>query len=225
MGSFKSYDGFAGNPITCIVDGVRRIVIWAALAAGLELRGQTGGDPLAQVEALIGREEFTQAEAMLLTVDSKNMEARYRLGYVQFRQRKLAAAKESFLTVVGAAPPAYYSRYFLGRISLLEGKAADAVRWLEPVAASKEPVFDAEAQLSGAYAQMGQLPKAVGALQAAIARSPWDGGLYFRLGQLQQRMGLAGPAKESFATSNRLKSADRADVERLMAVSSALRMG
>ncbi|MFN0104051.1 MAG: tetratricopeptide repeat protein [Bryobacteraceae bacterium] len=204
--------------------------IATALFAGLwcQERGQLSEDPVAQAEILIGQEEFAKAEEALMAVRRQqpgNTEALYRLGYVQFRQRKLAAAKQSFSAVVAAAPPAYFSRYFLGRISLLEGNAAEAIRWLEPLASSKKPVFDAGVQLSGAYAQMGQLPKAASTLQAAIPLSPWDGALYFRLGQLQQRMGQAGMARESFAASNRLKSANREDVERLMEVSAALRKG
>jgi len=209
---------------------VRCIGIATALFVGIccQVRAQLPEDPVAQAEILIGQEQFAKAEQVLMTARRQqpdNMEALYRLGYVQFRQRKLAAAKQSFSAVIAAAPPAYFSRYFLGRISLLEENAAEAIRWLEPVAASKEAVFDAAVQLSGAYAQMGQLPKAASTLQAAIPRSPWDGALYFRLGQIQQRMGQAGMARESFAASNRLKSANRDDVERLMEVSAALRKG
>lgn len=201
-------------------------VILAMLCAGLW--AQKPEERFASAERLIEQEQFAAAETMLGALfqeQPKNVEYLYRLGYVQFRQRNLAAARQTFLRVVEAAPPALYSRYFLGRISLLENQAAEAVRWLEPVAAAPEPVFDALAQLSGAYVQVGQMSRALASLQAAVRQAPWDGALYFRLGQLQQRMGQKEAAQASFASSSRLKNANREDVEQLMAVGAALRKG
>jgi len=45
---------------------------------------------------------------------------RYQLGYVFFRERRLDLAEAEFKVVVNLAPPALYSRYYLGRIALLE---------------------------------------------------------------------------------------------------------
>ena len=103
---------FVVNPFKSIVVDVRRIGIVTALIVGLgcQVRGQVSENPLAQAEILIGQEEFAKAEQLLLTARREqpaNMEALYRLGYVQFRHRKLGEARQSFSAVVAAAPPAY----------------------------------------------------------------------------------------------------------------------
>ena len=103
--------------------------------------GTTSADLLRQAEERIQREQFSSAEALLeqtLRHEPGNVQALYRLGYVQYRQRKLSQARHSFAEVVKLAPPAYNSRYFLGRIALLENKHREAIEWFEPVVAGDE---------------------------------------------------------------------------------------
>lgn len=176
---------------------------------------------LQRAEARINAENFPAAEETLIqakSADPNNTEVLYRLGYVQFRQRKLEDARKHFTSVVRLAPPAYYSRYFLGRISLLDNKAADAIQWLEPILHDKQNVFDTPAQIASAYAAAGLKAKAVGALQMALASSPWDAALYYRLGRLYTELGRKELAADAFENSRRLRSASREDVETLMKV-------
>ncbi len=183
---------------------------------------------LQRAEQHIDKGQFALAEPLLqkaVSADPKDTQALYRLGYVQYRQRKLAAARQSFGEVVKLAPPALYSRYFLGRIALLENKPAEAVQWLEPVQASNQQIFDAAAQLAIAYSRVGSPQKAIAPLRAAIAETPWDGSLYYRLGQLYKDSGNAELAREAFESSSRLKNATREDVEVLMQVSKAISEG
>jgi tetratricopeptide (TPR) repeat protein len=186
------------------------------------------GDLLRQAEERIQKEQFPAAEPLLeqaLQTEPGNIEALYRLGYIQSRQRKITEAKRNFSQVVQAAPRAHYSRYFLGRIALLENKPAEAISWLEPVLQSGQPVFDAASQLAEAYATTGQLEKAIGALRTAATQAPWDGALYYRLGQLYSKTRQAELAKEALETSRRLKNADREDVETLMNAAQAITTG
>lgn len=177
---------------------------------------------LGQAEASIRSENFAAAEAVLKkaqALDANQTDVLYRLGYVQFRQRKLVLARKNFASVVRFAPPAYYSRYFLGRISLLENKPAEAVQWLEPILQDKQNVFDTPAQIASAYASAGMKSKAVEALNMAIASSPWDAALYYRLGRLYTELGRKELAADALENSKRLRSASREDVEALMQVS------
>src|SRR5262245_52251478 len=144
----------------------------------------TSADLLRQAEERIQKEQFSSAEALLeqtIRQEPGNVQALYRLGYVQYRQRKLSEARRSFAEVVKVAPPAYNSRYFLGRIALLESKHREAIKWLEPVVASKATVFDAASQLASAYAGAAQPRQALSYLQIAVAEAPWDSSLYYRL--------------------------------------------
>jgi tetratricopeptide (TPR) repeat protein len=149
----------------------------------------------------------------------------YRLGYVEYRQRKLAPARQHFAAVVKLAPPAHSSRYFLGRIALLENKPREAVGWLEPVVTAGDSTFDAASQLARALAAAGESAKAIAPLRMAIASAPWDGSLLYRLGQLYRQTGENELAKDAFATSARLKAVAREDVESLMRTSELLAAG
>lgn len=185
----------------------------------------TSADLLRQAEERIQKEEFPSAETLLeqaIRQEPGNVQVLYRLGYVQYRQRKLTQARRNFVEAVKVAPPAYNSRYFLGRIALLENKFPEAIEWLEPVVASKATMFDADSQLAKAYGGVAEQRKAVSTLQAAIAKAPWDGSLYYRLGRLHQQLGQEELAREAFDTSRRLTNASREDVETIMSVSQAI---
>jgi tetratricopeptide (TPR) repeat protein len=195
------------------------IVLLAAAANG------STEQRLQEAEVLIEKERFPEAEALLVKAAAEtpdNAQVLYRLGYARYRQRKLAAARQNFAAVVKLAPPALSSRYFLGRIALLENRHKEAIEWLAPVAESPEPVFDAASQLAKAYAATGQDEKAITALQAALSQAPWDDTLYYRIGQLRQKLGQRELAAEDFAASRRLKNLNREDVATLMQVSQAL---
>ncbi len=145
-------------------------LIWLGLVS-FALLAETAADLLRQAEEHIQKERFTTAEPILeqaVKLEPGNVTILYRLGYVQYRQRKLSQARRHFEVVVQKAPPAYHSRYFLGRIALLENKPDEAAGWLEPVAVSGQTVFDAHSQLASAYAGVGQTEKAIASLRAAI---------------------------------------------------------
>ncbi|MCC6540025.1 MAG: tetratricopeptide repeat protein, partial [Bryobacterales bacterium] len=173
-------------------------------------------------------EDFTAAANVLaqaLRQHPHSAEVLYRLGYVEFRQRKLIAARGRLLRVLQLAPPAHNARYFLGRIALLENKPREAAAWLEPVAAARASSFDAASQLALAYAASAQPRRAIAPLQQAIAETPWDGALYYRLGRLHQQLNEPELARQALQTSERLKSANREDVETLMETSRLLAEG
>ncbi len=201
----------------------------AALFATTPAGGQTGvAVLLQQAEPLIEREDFAGAEAILVRAiqrEPANAQALYRLGYVEFRQRKLAAARGRLGTLVKIAPPAHNSRYFLGRIALLENKPREAVTWLEPVVAARETAFDAASQLALAYAGANLPRLALAPLQLAIAEAPWDGALYYRLGRIHQQLGEPELARHALQASERLKKTSREDVETLMEASRLMAAG
>lgn len=183
---------------------------------------------LGQAEALLQKDRFAEATPLLqeaVKADPRNVEVLYRLGYVYFRQRRLTEARAQFGAVIDLAPPAYFSRYFLGRIALIENKPGEAVKWLEPIVNDRQQIFDSGAQLAAAYVGAGKPRHAIAPLKLSIGQMPWDSNLYYRLGRLHQQLGEAELAKEAFSTSSRLKSANREDVETLMSVSRALGEG
>jgi tetratricopeptide (TPR) repeat protein len=149
----------------------------------------------------------------------------YKKGIQLFQAHDLAAARPEFSRLLRSGPLAVKSKYYLGRIALLESKPAEAVQWLEPVAAADPAGLDAAAQLSRAYLETGQLGKAKDLTERAIHRTPWDGALHYRLGRIYQHMGDADGARKEFAESVRLKAADRESVELLLECSQHLANG
>jgi tetratricopeptide (TPR) repeat protein len=139
-----------------------------------------------------------------------------------FTKRDLAGARREFLRIVELAPPALHSRYYLGRIALLEAKPAEAVRWLEPAADAEPPVFDAASQLTKAYVQTGQLDKASASIERALRVTPWDGSLHYRLARIQQQLGQQDLASKEFAASVKYKAKDRVSVESLLECSNLI---
>src|SRR5690242_20305898 len=120
------------------------IGLLALMGSLLQAPESPATDLVRQAEEKIEAGNFVSAEVLLqqaLRQTPENTEALYRLGYVQYRRRRLALARSSFAAVVKLAPPAHDSRYFLGRISLLENKPKEAIQWLEPVVASGQTHF------------------------------------------------------------------------------------
>jgi len=192
------------------------------------LRGATVEDLLRQAEIKIQAEQFEAAEPLLLKalkLEPNHTSALYRLGYAHYRQRKLDPARQEFGSVVKLAPPAYYSRYFLGRIALLEDKPLKAITWLEPILEARQSVFDTAAQLSSAYSGSGKPQKAIQALGIALSEAPWDASLFYRLGRLYGLVGKKELAAEAMENNTRLRNASREDVEVLMRVAKLLGEG
>jgi tetratricopeptide (TPR) repeat protein len=204
------------------------VVAVLGFMAALQAQPTLSADLLQRAEEKIQAQQLDAAEALLqqaVRQSPANTDALYRLGYVQYRRRELTLARTSLTAVLKLAPPAYNSRYFLGRISLAENKPKEAIEWLEPVVASGQTSFDAASQLASAYAAAGQPHQAVPVLKTAISQTPWDGALYYRLGRLYKQTGEDELATDAFETSTRLKSATRQDVETLMRTSELVAAG
>ena len=146
----------------------------------------------------------------------------YKKALQLFQAHDLSAARPEFSRLLQSGPLAIKAKYYLGRIALLESKPAEAIQWLEPVAAADPAGLDAAAQLSKAYLDTGQLGKAKELTERAIGQAPWDGALHYRLGRIYQQMGDADSARKEFAESVHLKTADRESVQLLLECSQHL---
>jgi tetratricopeptide (TPR) repeat protein len=180
---------------------------------------QTSDELLARAQRLIQTDHLEEARALLADGrrrEPANVSVRYQLGYVLYRQRRLEAAKSEFEAVVKLAPPAPYSRYFLGRIALLENHPGQAAVWLDSPAHADPPVMDALTQLGKAYRDSGDFEKAAEIFQSLIRQAPWDGALHYQLARAYRQLGQTGLASDEFSIAERLKAADAADVQRLV---------
>jgi len=151
---------------------------WLALGCWA---AESAADLLRQAEAHLDKEQFAEAEAALrqaLKAEPANVQALYRLGYAGFRQRKLAEARADFTAVVKTAPPAYNSRYFLGRIAPASGQGRDEIDfWLGATrVALKRPIAslrDLERLLARSPAHLDALQLAT-ETYAGLSSSLWN---------------------------------------------------
>ena len=150
----------------------------------------------------------------------------YKRAVQLFQAHELSAARPEFSRLLQNGPFAVKSKYYLGRIALLESKPVEAIQWLESVVAAADSVgLDVAGQLSRAYLDTGQLGKAKELTERAIRQAPWDGALHYRLGRIYQLIGDADAARNEFAESVRLKTADRESVQLLLECSQHLANG
>jgi tetratricopeptide (TPR) repeat protein len=154
-----------------------------------------------------------------------NSEILYLRGYTLYRLRDLEQARAQLEEVVRLTPPAFRSRYFLGRVALAQGRPADAIVWLQPLGDLDPPIEDSLAQLGKAYLDTNQLSAALDATQKAIKQTPWSGALHYRLGRIYQQLGQPEPAQKEFKASLELKGADREAVEKLIQCSQDISTG
>ena len=159
------------------------------------------------------------------SVRAQTPEETYNRALQLFEAHDLSAARPEFLLLLQSGPLSIKAKYYLGRIALLESKPAEAIQWLEPVAAADPAGLDVAAQLSKAYLDSGQLGKAKHLTERAIGQAAWDGALHYRLGRIYQQMGDADGARKEFAESVRLKTADRESVQLLLECSQHLANG
>src|SRR5690349_2301147 len=110
MGCKTSVIRYIGRDAHCCSAGFMGALLYAQPSPTAKL--------LHEAEEHIQAERLDLAEGLLVEAVRQtpaNTDALYRLAYVQYRLRKLALARSNFAAVVRLAPPAYNSRYFLGR--------------------------------------------------------------------------------------------------------------
>jgi Flp pilus assembly protein TadD len=86
------------------------VAMLGLLGALLQAQPSRTADLLQQAEEKIKAEQLDLAEALLQQAVHQapaDTEALYRLGYVQYRRRKLTLARSTFAAVVKLAPPAH----------------------------------------------------------------------------------------------------------------------
>jgi len=198
--------------------------VWAQPAAESPARGEAR-ELLAKAKEQIEQEKYENARELLEEADRAapdQPEIRHNLGYTLFRLGRLEEAESHLKWVVHHAPPAHYSRYFLGRIAVQKDDPQAAIEWLEPAAASGEQIHDTQAQLGKAYLLAGRLEQARAALESALQQTPWDDSVHYLLGRAYQRLGLREQAEQEFRASQRLKKTDFQAVQRIREISQRL---
>jgi len=150
----------------------------------------------------LGKARAEYAKAAELAPDDPEVH----LSYIQF----LEGARDDGTALVAARRvaakfPAHAAlNVELGRILLRSGQAREAALCFEQALRADPKLAGAQAGLADSYAAMGELEKAVRAMQPALAGDA-DGSFHYRLGRWYQKLGKQREAAEAFAETARLK--------------------
>jgi tetratricopeptide (TPR) repeat protein len=178
-----------------------------------------------QVRLLIARNDFKKALELLnseKTNDKSHAQRLYLRGYVLFRLERIDDAKRELQAALKVDQQSLQPRYILGRIAESERRPIEAIHWLEPCAEARPPVEDSPARIGKLYWDTGQTDKARVATEKAVAASPWDGGLHYRLARIYQQSGEVELARREFGESMKANAVDTQSVTKLMDCSQAL---
>jgi predicted Zn-dependent protease len=96
----------------------------------------------------------------------------------------------------------------LGKLLLETGNAEDAIRHLQRALKADSNSAETRAQLASAYANSGDLGKAIKEMKQALPDDK-DGSFHYRLGRWYQKIGQSTEADVAFAMATKLKAARR----------------
>ncbi|HEX4773889.1 MAG TPA: tetratricopeptide repeat protein [Bryobacteraceae bacterium] len=174
---------------------------------------------LHQARLFIDQGDFEKALHALEAIKPESKpdpEILYLRGYVLYRLQRLPAAAQELKAALAIDPQHLRSKYILGRIAQSGNNPAEAIRWFEPCASATPPIEDAVQRLGKLYWDTGQFKPARAWTEKAIAATPWDGSLHYRLARIYQQSSEQKLAADEFALSVKAKSADAGAVQKLM---------
>jgi len=140
------------------------------------------------------------------------LRARFPLGVALFQMKQNADARREFEAVRRDAGDSPNVAYYLGRLDLLDGNYASAVRNLTK-AAAHPPFPDTAYYLGVACFKQDDLAGAEKWLQEAAHIDPRDALAAYQLGMVYRKMGRETEARQAFAQSAELRRRDTSESE------------
>lgn len=209
-----------------LMTGWQCLLVCALLSAtGRAAPAEDISNALRQARLFIDRGDFSKALDALSAGKPEakpDPEILYLRGYVLYRLKRLSAATRELKAALAVDPKNLRSQYILGRIAQSGNNPMEAIHWFEPCAAANPPIEDAPQRIGKLYWETGQFRQARIWTEKAIAATPWDGSLHYRLARIYQQSGEQELAAGEFAQSVKAKSADAAAVQQLMDCARAL---
>ena len=173
---------------------------------------------------LIQDGRFQEAESEFrgaLELNPSLTRARYQLAICLFALGSRDESEQEFVRVSREAPDNRGARYYLGRLRLLKGDHAGAVRFLAPIAADP-PIPDTRFYLGCALLSRGDADAAIKVLEAAVADSPRDYRIPYRLARAYSRIGRQADAAKEYDKAAMLRGAYNSAAEDSLQCTEAL---
>jgi len=192
---------------------------WLPLSAQDNARALLG-EGLAHLEHA-RYEPAVEALERAVQLEPSLMLAQYDLGVCYFAQGRFADAHSAFDKALLLNPRHRFTAYYLARLDLMDGSLDAAIARFANLGDSP-PVADESYYLGSAYFRNGEFQPAIRSLRKAIALKPDDSRVHFLLARVYQKAGSSVEAKEHFALSEQLRSADQVRARDILACDNAL---
>jgi superkiller protein 3 len=182
-----------GNRVSCAI---------AAFEGALKLENQNWEAHYNLAVALLGKGDRARATRELQTAIQQkpdSVSSHFALGSVFEGEKKLGAAEEQFRSTLKLDPRFAPGAIKLSQVLIAEGKPQAAVACLED--ALRQPAADQaeslQAALGIAYAENGEMEKALATLNDLVAAKPDSADAHFNLGLLYVRKGQSPDEQEA----------------------------
>ena len=156
-----------------------------------------------------------------LKIDPGFHAARYRLAICFFGLGQNDESRREFELLRKQAGPSHEIAYYLGRILLIAGDSAAAVRELAPLTGDPK-IPDADYYLGLAYIAAGDQAKGIEWLEHCAQAKPRDYHVHYRLARVYAGAGRKAEADREYTLYNKYRDAERGTEERMRACSAAL---
>jgi Flp pilus assembly protein TadD len=193
------------------------------LNAGVLLTGEDAKALLGQGLTHLEHARYQQAIELLeraVALEPSLALAQYDLGICYFAEGQFDAARRAFELARRLNPDQPLTEYYLARLELLEGHVDAAIHGL--ISLSVQPLADESYYLGSAYLRKGELEPAMQSLKKAIAQKPEDARAHFLLARVYLKAGMDAQAKQEFARSEQLRTADQRKARDILACDAAL---
>ena len=147
--------------------------------------------------------------------------ARYQLAVCLFALGRNERSRREFEQLREQAGPSHEIGYYLGRLLLLSGDAAGAIRELAPLTTDAK-IPDASYFLGLAYVAAGDPANGIRWLERTAQAAPRDYHVHYRLARLYSGAGRKGDADREYALYDKYRDAERQTEERVRGCSAAL---
>ena len=157
-------------------------------------------------------EEFQAA----IKVAPREPGVNFGLGYLQWKLREYASAKNAFEAELSVDPANPQALAYLGDIEMKANNPERSLVLLKKAVQLKDDIRIAYADLGAIYREQKQYKDALAAFQRAVKLDPAQPDTHFQLGRLYQAMGNTAAAKQEFAKVRELhKEADDVLLEKM----------
>jgi tetratricopeptide (TPR) repeat protein len=168
------------------------LIYYAWIFLGSDVRSLGGG--------LRSRQHFRR-QLDIAASNPKDADAQYQLGLVYQERRQYDEARKRYLRAIEIDPREADPFFQLGKIALDEGRAEEAIGFLNSAAALDDKCCSHEVwrELGRAYLKASRLEEARAALGKYVERRPYDPeGLYYQ-GEALLAAGCSAEAKQAFS--------------------------